>query len=70
MAFAALGDMELVRKIFAKTLVGWFSAGGLQDKMDVDEFLTQYDDLEESVGRILEVLLPRLKAEEAGLAST
>jgi Zn-dependent protease with chaperone function len=58
MAFAALGDMELVRKIFAKTLVGWFSAGGLQDKMDVDEFLTQYDDLEESVGRLSEFLGP------------
>lgn len=58
MAFAATGDMDLVQKIFAKTLVGWFAAGGLQDKMDIQEFLSQYDDLEESVGRLSEFLGP------------
>ncbi|MDA4123156.1 MAG: M48 family metallopeptidase [Thaumarchaeota archaeon] len=58
MAFAAIADMDLVQKIFAKTVVGWFNAGGLQDKMDIQEFLNQYDDLEESVGRLSEFLGP------------
>ena len=57
-ALVTLGDIELVKRIFTKTLVGWYGAGGMQEKVNVEEFLGQYDDLEDSVGRLSEILGP------------
>jgi Zn-dependent protease with chaperone function len=57
-AMVAAGDVDLVKHIFAKMLLGWYGSGGLQEKMDLDQFLAQYDELEDSVGRYSEYLGP------------
>jgi Zn-dependent protease with chaperone function len=57
-AMVAAGDVPLVRQIFAKMLLGWYGKGGLQEKMDLEQFLAQYDELEDSVGRYSEYLGP------------
>jgi Zn-dependent protease with chaperone function len=57
-AMVAAGDVDLVKQIFAKMLLGWYGKGGLQEKMDLDQFLAQYDELEDSIGRYSEYLGP------------
>jgi hypothetical protein len=57
-ALVALGDIEAVKLIFAKMLLGWYGKGGLQERLDMDEFLKQYDELEDSIGKHSESLGP------------
>jgi hypothetical protein len=57
-AMVAAADVNLVKQIFAKMLLGWYGKGGLQEKINLDEFLSQYDELEDSVGRYSEYLGP------------
>ena len=62
----AAGDADLVKAIFAKMLLGWYGKGGLQEKMNLDEFLAEYDELEDSVGEDLEYLGPMVRLSMPG----
>jgi Zn-dependent protease with chaperone function len=57
-AMVSAGDVDLVKAIFAKMLLGWYGKGGLQEKLNLEEFMAQYDELEDSVGRYSEYLGP------------
>src|ERR1039458_10379042 len=57
-ALVTIGDIETVKLIFAKKLLGWYGKGGLQERLDMEEFLKQYDELEDSIGKHSESLGP------------